>query len=81
MVGCSGFCADAFFVNELSFVVDEFAAVAGDALAERAGEVARVEMAVLGEEDAADGIDVGVGFEFGDAGGVDEFRLKAEAVG
>ena len=60
--------------------VDEFSPVFKDPLAERLNEIAGVEMAVLREPNSAFGVDAGVGFEFLETRGVEDFGFKAKTM-
>jgi hypothetical protein len=86
LVGFSGFGGDAFDFavggSEFGdFVDDEFPSISFDGVTEGGDEFLRREVTILRPPDAAFGFNLGVGFEFLEAGGVTDFGLEAELVG
>lgn len=77
----SGVGHDSFVIDQRFYLgVDDFSAVFFDSAAEGFEEIVRIEVAVLGEPHAALGLDVGIGFEFMQAGGVTDFGLESETM-
>lgn len=77
----SGVGHDSFVIDKrLHLGVNDFSAVFFDSAAEGFEEIVRIEVAVLGKPHAALRLDVGVGFEFLQAGGFTDFCFESETM-